>query len=89
MNLESKAGQVFVNLRVGLGQTQPQPLPPSHPFHGPARLRRRQRRADARRAADQAKNASQYNAEEAPVMQKLWNLNMKLKRLQQNVNNLM
>ena len=79
LNLESKAGQVFVNLQVGLGPTQPQPQrpqpqpqpqSPTHHFPGPARIRRRQRRADARRAADQAveeqENSSNHNAEEAP-----------------------
>ena len=53
LHVDSKAGEATVSLQVGLGHAQPlqeqQPLPKSRP----SRLRRRQRRAEARKTAEE------------------------------------
>jgi hypothetical protein len=52
LRIDSKAGQATINLEVGLGQA---PQPEQHPIckYGPSRLRRRERRADARKLAEE------------------------------------
>ena len=60
LHVDSKAGEATVSLQVGLGHALPlqqHPLPKSWPY----RLRRRQRRAEARRTAEEV---SKSNAEE-------------------------
>ena len=57
--VEAQAGQAFVNLRVGLGSLQNAPRKQfSHRHPGPSRLRRRQRRAEARQAAAAAEQVA-------------------------------
>ena len=52
LRIDSKAGKATINLEVGLGQA---PQPEQHPIckYGPSRLRRRERRADARKLAEE------------------------------------
>ena len=50
LNVESKARKAWVNLKVGLGETQPQKHH-NHPRKSPAQQRRRERRAAAWDAA--------------------------------------
>ena len=64
LHVDSKAGEATVSLQVGLGQALPlqqhQPLPKLQP----SRLRRRQRRAEARKVAEQVAKTDAF-AEEA------------------------
>ena len=66
LNVNSKAGEAFINLQVGLGQVlpflQPQHLQRRQP--GPSRQRRQQRRAEARREADQVSTRNNATTEE-------------------------
>ena len=62
LGIDSKAGKATINLEVGLGQA---PQPEQHPIrkYGPSRIRRRERRADARKLAEEVKTKD--TAEEA------------------------
>ena len=60
LHVDSKAGKATVNLQVGLGEALPVRT------SGPSRIRRRQRRADARRTAEEA-SAEEATAEEAKI----------------------
>ena len=65
LHLEASAGEAQINLQVGLGQFPPLPHIPVHRVPGPARQRRHQRRAEARKAADEAEAAAKNNAAQA------------------------
>ena len=62
LHVDSKAGEATVSLQVGLGHAQPlqeqQPLPKSRP----SRLRRRQRRAEARKTAEEVAKSDAIDA---------------------------
>ena len=60
LSVESKAGEAFVNLSVGLGQAGPA-VPARRRGGAPARQRRTERRAAERRASAQAEEASDVN----------------------------
>lgn len=61
LHLNSLAGQAQVSLQVGLGQAQ---LPHHRHVPGPSRARRRERRAVARRAAEEATTNEKTAAED-------------------------
>ena len=63
LTVESKAGKAWVNLKVGLGETQPQQHH-HHPRNTPAQQRRRERRAAARDAARVEDNQVEKDATE-------------------------
>ena len=66
LNVNSKAGEAFINLQVGLGQVLP-PLQPQYPQRcepGPSRQRRRQRRAETRREAGEVSTRINDTTEE-------------------------
>ena len=65
LHLEARAGKAQINLQMGLGQVPPHPQKLVHRVPGPARQRRHQRRAEARKAADEAATATKHNAAQA------------------------
>ena len=58
LSVDAEAGNVFVSLRVGLGQAVPEHLVKHHRGCGPARQQRSQRRAAERQSISETEKAS-------------------------------
>ena len=63
LNFKTSAGKAEISLQVGLGEVPPLPQVPLHRVPGPSRQRRSLRRADARKAAAEAKSEQETHKE--------------------------